>query len=282
MAARVERPDGRAHPDRGGALPHPRASLDRGTLLTGSALPLVAAAAWASLLRQNASPGEAEMPMGRPAGLDPIAAAGFVIAWLVMMAAMMLPSALPMVLLHHRVADSSHRTLQTLLFVAGYLVTWGAFGLVVYLAQAGITLASAASPALAGLLPFGTAAVLVLGGLYQLTPLKAACLRQCRSPLDFLLQRWHGGRSAALRLGVDHGLYCVGCCWGLMAVLVAAGAMGLAWVTLIALVVFVEKLLPWGEGAARLVGLLLLGLGLVVALQPATAPLLQSSMLEGG
>jgi predicted metal-binding membrane protein len=118
--------------------------------------------------------------------------------------------------------------------------------------------------------------VLLLAGAYQLTPLKRACLRACQSPLAFLLGHWKPGSLGALRMGVEHGLYCCGCCWGLMAVLVVAGAMGLAWVVLIAVVVFVEKLLPRGQWTASVAGVLLIALGALVALQPGVATLIRT------
>jgi predicted metal-binding membrane protein len=109
------------------------------------------------------------------------------------------------------------------------------------------------------------AAVLVGAGIYQFTPLKNACLRRCRNPADFLVTHWHAGSTGALRLGVEHGAYCVGCCWTLMAVLVLVGAMALAWVAVIALAVAAEKLLPEGQALARVVGIALLAGGIVSA-----------------
>lgn len=266
---------------------------DRGTLLTGAALLVMTLGAWIGVLGPTGltGPGTTQMDGMAMGESDPYlslsAALAFVVAWLVMMAAMMLPSAAPMVLLYHAVARGQaapgNPYALTALFVAGYLLVWGGFGLVVYSAQTGLTVAADISTTIASALPLGTAAVLMLGGLYQLTPLKSVCLRQCRSPMDFLMFRWRSDRLAgALRLGAEHGVYCLGCCWGLMVVLVAAGAMGLAWVALIALVVFVEKLLPWGETTARLVGVLLLGLGVAVALRPELALLLRAATMGGG
>jgi len=123
--------------------------------------------------------------------------------------------------------------------------------------------------------PFGVAAVLLAAGLYQFTPLKRVCLRACQSPLGFLMRHWKAGRFGALRMGIEHGAYCCGCCWALMAVLVAAGAMGLSWVLLIAVVVAAEKLLPWGQWASRGTGIGLLGLGTLIALQPQLALMLR-------
>lgn len=264
----------------------------RGTLLMGVALFLVTLAAWIGVLRQVGLTGPGTMPMDSMAmdGADPYLSLGaaltFVAVWLVMMAAMMLPSATPMVLLYHTVAGRQaapgNPAILTGVFIAGYLLVWSGFGLVDYLAQTSLAMAADSNITIASALPFGAAAVLVLGGIYQFTPLKSFCLRQCRSPMDFLMLRWRSdGLAGALRLGVEHGVYCLGCCWGLMAVLAAAGAMGLAWVTVIALVVFVEKLLPWGEAMARLVGVLLLGLGVAVALRPELVALLQATPMGG-
>jgi predicted metal-binding membrane protein len=119
-----------------------------------------------------------------------------------------------------------------------------------------------------GLRPLGVVAVLVAAGVYQFTPLKATCLRACQTPADFLVRHWHGGALGPLRLGLDHGLYCLGCCWALMAVLVAAGGMGLAWVALTALIVLVEKLVPRVVWFSRAVGVAFVVGALVVMLRP--------------
>ena len=199
----------------------------------------IAGAAWVALFAMAD-----EMPMG--AGL-------WLGAWTVMMAAMMLPSASPLVLLYSRRSD----TLASTLLMAGYLLTWAFVGLAAY--------------AVAMRLPDpgdgAVAAVLIAAGVYQFTPLKSACLRRCRSPVDFLVTHWQAGRLGALRIGLEHGAYCVGCCWALMAVLVVAGAMGLVWVVAIAAAVAVEKLLPGGRWLGRGVGgIALLVAGIVIAL----------------
>ncbi len=261
---------------------------DRGAWATGGALLAVATAAWLGVLGQARLSNPGDMPMegmtimeGGPALA---AALGFVAAWLVMMAAMMLPSATPMVLLYRTVVIAEKErygaNLLAVVFVSGYLLVWGGFGLLVYLAGEAIATVAASSHIVASGLPLATAAVLVIAGLYQFTPLKSVCLRQCRSPMDFLMRRWRSSRGpgGALLLGMDHGIYCLGCCWGLMAVLVAAGAMGLAWVALVALAIFVEKVLPRGEVAGRVFGILLLGLGLAVALDPGLAALLRPAV----
>jgi predicted metal-binding membrane protein len=261
-----------------------RSTPDRLTLLTAVLLLLVAGAAWVGVIVQATSGGGAALGGTMPMAPSPIVSladlVAFVLAWLVMMAAMMLPSALPMVLLYRGMAQGhaarGQAFVPTWVFVLGYLLVWAGFGVLVYLASQLVALALASSMTLAAAAPYGAAAVLLAAGAYQFTPLKRACLRACQSPLAFLLGHWKPGPGGALRTGVEHGLYCCGCCWGLMAVLVVAGAMGLAWVVLIALAVFVEKLLPRGQWAPRMIGVLLLALGVLVALQPGVALLVRT------
>jgi predicted metal-binding membrane protein len=200
-------------------------------------LALVVAAAWVALVAMGD-----EMPMG--AGL-------WIGAWTVMMAAMMLPSASPLVVLYAKRASTAHSTLLTL----GYLLVWAAVGLAAY--QLDMRLPDPADRVVG--------AVLVAAGVYQLTPLKGACLRRCRNPVDFLVTRWRPGGGGALRLGVEHGAFCLGCCWALMAVLIVAGSMSLGWVVAIALVVAAEKLLPSGLLIGRLGGIALVIAGIAVA-----------------
>lgn len=172
--------------------------------------------------------------------------AAFITLWTVMMAAMMLPSAAPLVLLYRRGASSS----ETWTLVAGYLAVWAAAGLPAYVALERLPM-SAAPVALA------------TAGIYQLTPLKQSCLRQCRTPADFLVQRWGRG---AVRMGLEHGAWCLGCCWALMAVLVIAGMMGLAWVAGVAALVAVEKLSRRGVMVSRIAGAALLIAAVIVGI----------------
>jgi predicted metal-binding membrane protein len=188
----------------------------------------------------------------------------FLVAWTAMMVAMMLPSSAPMFLLYRMSAgDGSRGELRTLSFVGGYLLVWAAAGVIVLVAQRFFD-----SVLDGGMRPLGVAAVLVAAGAYQFTPLKATCLRACQTPADFLVRHWRGGTLGPLRLGIDHGLYCLGCCWALMAVLVAAGGMGLAWVALIALIVLIEKLVPRATWFSRVVGVAFVVGALVVMLRP--------------
>src|SRR3989475_12597195 len=188
----------------------------------------------------------------------------FLGTWTVMMAAMMLPSATPMILLHRLGANGRVRTQPwSAGFVAGYLVVWASVGIVVW---------AAALAASAIIMPeqraVAVAAILLLAGVYQFSPLKSTCLRACRTPADFLLTHWHRGLSGQLRLGVEHGLYCLGCCWALMALFVGVSAMSLVWAVGIALVVLVERLRPEGIAFGRIAGALLIAAAVIVFARP--------------
>ncbi len=186
--------------------------------------------------------------------------------WWIMMIGMMLPSAAPMILTFANMNRSRRARGQpytpTALFTSGYLLAWGGFSVAATLAQWALERATllapmtmkTTSPLLGGLL-------FIAAGLYQLTPLKSACLRSCRSPFDFVVNHWRDGAGGALRMGVSHGFYCLGCCWILMALLFAVGAMNLVWVAALTAVVLVEKLLPGGEWIARIGGVLLVACG---------------------
>ena len=191
----------------------------------------------------------------------------FLGTWTVMMAAMMLPSATPMILLHRLGADGRLRTqLWSAAFVAGYLVVWASVGIVVWgAAMAASAIVTQEERAVA------VAAILLIAGVYQFTPLKSTCLRACRTPADFLLTHWHRGISGQLRLGVEHGLYCLGCCWALMALFVGVGAMSLVWAAGIALVVLVEKLRPEGVAFGRIAGASLIAAAVIVLARPELA-----------
>ena len=191
---------------------------------------------------------------------------------------MMFPAAAPMLLLFRTVSASRRATgaaaVPVWIFAAGYLLVWTGIGVVTWaLVQAGSELAGRMSDAgRETWAPLALGAVLLGAGLYQLTPLKLVCLDQCRTPLGFVVSHWRDGRLGALRMGVRHGAYCLGCCWALFAVLVAAGVMSLAWMLLLTLVVFAEKVLPLGRWAPRAVGTAFLALAVVVAAGAADLP----------
>ncbi|HEX9437872.1 MAG TPA: DUF2182 domain-containing protein [Candidatus Limnocylindria bacterium] len=203
------------------------------------------------------------------------ALAPFLAGWSLMMAAMMLPSAVPIIRLHRlsAVASGWERELGSAAFVAGYLLVWSVVGIAVWVAAAAVdALLPAGAQALA------VAALLMIAGLYQFTPLKSRCLGACRSPMDFLVTRWRGGAAGALRIGVDHGVYCLGCCWALMTVFVGVGAMAVTWAAGIAAVVAAEKLLPGGRVLSRALGLALIAGGALVLAWPDLAMLLPAGM----
>ncbi|TMB62553.1 MAG: DUF2182 domain-containing protein [Chloroflexi bacterium] len=188
----------------------------------------------------------------------------FIGSWTVMMAAMMLPSAMPMIRLHRLGADGGmRRQLWSGTFIAGYLLVWGAVGIVVW-AAAFISEMVMAEEQRA----ISVAVLLLIAGGYQFTPLKSACLRACRTPADFLMTHWYRGLGGQLRLGIEHGLYCVGCCWALMAIFVGIGAMSIAWAAAIAVVVLIEKLFPRGVAFGRVIGAILVAASFVVFVRP--------------
>ncbi|MDP9366737.1 MAG: DUF2182 domain-containing protein [Chloroflexota bacterium] len=195
----------------------------------------------------------------------------FLIAWAVMMAAMMFPAAAPMLLLFRRVSAQCRARgmafVPTWIFAAGYLLVWAAVGgLTWLLVQLGSDVAGRLGEAeRATWAPLALGATLVVAGLYQFTPLKFACLGHCQSPFGFVMTHWRDGYVGALRMGITLGAFCLGCCWALFAVLVAAGVMSLAWMLLLTLVVFAEKILPLGRRAVQITGAAFLLLGLLVA-----------------
>jgi predicted metal-binding membrane protein len=212
-------------------------------------------------------------------------AVAFVAMWTVMMAAMMLPAMTPMVLTFAAAQARRVRimTIPTWIFIAGYLLVWLAAGLLVYiLVQAGSSvIAHLSSAEWERWMPLALGAVLVGAGLYQFTPLKRTCLAHCRSPLAFVALHWRDGRAGALRMGLRHGVYCLGCCWALFAVLVAAGVMSVAWMLLLTLVVAIEKLLPLGQRASAGIGVALLILGVAVGSGAALMPWLAAAIGRG-
>jgi predicted metal-binding membrane protein len=196
-------------------------------------------------------------------------AALFVAVWTVMMAAMMLPAAAPMILIFAsaQARRARHAAVPTWIFTAGYILVWLAAGLLVYvLVQIGSEIATRLTSAdRATWAPLALGGTLLAAGLYQFTPIKRVCLTHCRSPFAFVAQHWRDGRAGALQMGLRHGAYCLGCCWALFAVMVAAGVMSLAWMLLLTLVVFIEKVLPQGQRASPMIGVALIILGLMVA-----------------
>jgi predicted metal-binding membrane protein len=243
----------------------------------------------ATLRRRQAPPGR--VPIGLVALLLALAAAGwaltaarmdgmdagpgselgglgwFIVVWVTMTVAMMLPSAVPMVLAYARVQGGA-----TPLFVAGYLGPWAAAGLAGYVLVEGVRSLEIDWLAWDEGGRYVAGGAIAAAALYQLTPLKDSCLRHCRDPLGFVRRRPQTGPVGALRMGIEHGGYCIGCCWGLMAALFALGVMSIGWMALIAALIAAEKLLPWRAIASRGVAPLLALLAVAVAFVPDDVP----------
>ncbi len=187
------------------------------------------------------------------------------VMWAVMMAAMMLPGAAPMILLYATIARGHYTEGKPAsmagFFAGGYVLVWSAFSVVAVALQFALEKASILSPMMEISSITLAGAVLIAAGLYQWTPLKQACLKHCRSPLEFVLTRWRDGAGGAFLMGIEHGSYCVGCCWLLMLLLFVGGLMNMAWVAGIALFVLLEKLVPGGRWMGRLAGAVLIGWG---------------------
>ena len=188
--------------------------------------------------------------------------------WWVMMVAMMLPSAAPMLLLFAR-ANRAQKArdrpyVATGIFAAGYLAAWGGFSALAALLQWGLERLDLLGPMMTTTTGWLGGAILLAAGLWQLTPVKGVCLRHCRSPLSFLAQKWQPGRLGAFCMGLDHGSYCLGCCWFLMGLLFFGGIMNLFWIAGLAGYVLLEKTIPMGHWFARLAGIAAVAWGVIM------------------
>jgi len=188
--------------------------------------------------------------------------------WTVMMVGMMTGSAAPVLFLFaamHAGRGSQRAPRVVLAFGAGYLLVWTAFSAIAALAQGGLHQAAMLSAAMTTSDARLSGGILAAAGVYQLTPFKGACLTHCRSPLGFLMSHWRDGTSGAVRMGIEHGTYCLGCCWALMGVLFVVGVMNLGWVAALAIFVLVEKIGPAGVWVARAAGVAMVAAGALVA-----------------
>ncbi|HMI41830.1 MAG TPA: DUF2182 domain-containing protein [Sphingomicrobium sp.] len=229
------------------------------TLLALAAMTLLA---WAWLL-EGAGMGSGAMAMKWDAGRFLTAAA----MWWVMMIAMMLPSAAPLILLYARVHRHSGDAPPTAPFLAGYLAIWLGFALLAAALQALLERQGLVSAmTMATDRPWLSAGFLIAAGIYQLTALKDVCLSSCRTPSEFLTRHYRPGAKGALRMGLIHGTYCVGCCWLLMALLFVGGVMNLAWIAALTLLVIAERSLPGGPWIARISGVLFILSGATILL----------------
>ncbi len=192
--------------------------------------------------------------------------------WVTMMAAMMLPSVSPMVLAYARVGRARPTSAPTAVFVGGYFAAWTAYGLFAYGVFRLVDAVDMGALAWDRAGPYVAGGAILAAGLYQLTPIKDVCLRHCRTPVHFLAHGWRDGAVGAFRMGFTHGLYCVGCCWGLMIVLFSLGVMSLVWMAAIAGVIFAEKVFPFGERLTRVTAVAFVALGIWIAFWPGSVP----------
>jgi predicted metal-binding membrane protein len=233
-------------------------------------LVVLAAIGWIVFLRQASEPSTMGMRDMGPdltmGGSWPL----FLSMWVAMMVAMMFPAAAPMVLMYGRMRRSDPPSVA--LFTGSYIVLWFVFGAGAYLLSAAIENAASHSEWVA--MNWGRAggALLVLAGIYQLTPLKDICLRHCRTPLSFVMTKWRDGRRGAVRMGLVHGVYCVGCCWLLFLILIPLGVMNVAAMVAVAALVFAEKVIPYGRRVGLVASAILIVAGAAVAVHPTLLP----------
>jgi predicted metal-binding membrane protein len=247
----------------------------RDRVLISTCIVLVTALAWAYLVRldrqMTSSMDYATMMarMGMPVNVPWTRADVFFTfaMWAVMMVGMMTGSAAPVMLLF-AAALAGRRAragpLMVLMFGLGYVIVWCGFSACAAVAQWALHQAAMLSPAMAASSPTVGGAILVTAGAYQLTPIKVACLTQCRSTLGYLMTRWRDGITGALRMGLGHGMYCLGCCWGLMSVLFVVGVMNLVWVAALTGFVLLEKMGPAGVVVARTTGAIMILAGILL------------------
>jgi len=226
--------------------------------------------AWTYLVRMPSNSGGRMEAMGMAMPMSHQWALGDIwlvfLMWAVMMVAMMLPSASPMLMMCARIARGRGLAagLNVWLFASGYIIVWTLFSALATIMQTALQNASLVSDELR-VTPFVGGLILILAGLYQFTPLKTACLTHCRSPIGFFMNEWRDGMAGAVMMGIRHGFSCVGCCWSLMLLLFVAGVMNLLWVAAISVLVLLEKVSPYGKRIANAAGAVLVGSGLLLA-----------------
>jgi len=190
--------------------------------------------------------------------------------WAVMMVGMMLPSATPMIMIYAGVARKAQRErmpiASTGAFVCGYLIMWVVYSLFATIIQWQLDQWALLSPLMVSKSPFFGASILVAAGIYQWMPVKNACLKHCRSPIYFISEHWQNGTIGALKMGISHGMFCIGCCWFLMLLLFVGGVMNILWIAAITVFVLLEKVIPLGDQGGRIIGALMIAAGVVTAL----------------
>ncbi len=218
--------------------------------------------------------------MAMSSGRDLASFAIFLATWVVMMAAMMFPSVAPVVLVYARYTrqQAGAWPLLAALFVTGYLLIWSAVGVAAYVVVVLLVPLIAEIPVVQTAPQVLLGAVIGVGGLYQLTPLKERCLGHCRSPLHWLFRGFKPGARGALRMGLEEGVFCIGCCAGLMLVLLSVGLASVGWMAAVAAVIFIEKILAPSAAVAKGIAVLLVGFGIAIATIPAVAELVMGGM----
>jgi predicted metal-binding membrane protein len=243
-------------------------AIPRDRLIVIASLVAVAGLAWTYLfgLSQDMA-GMDDMP-GMAMSSAPASFSLTVMMWAVMMVGMMLPSALPMILLFTMVQRKQGKRpgTATSTFAAGYLIVWGGFAVAAGALQIELRELALLSPSLAFASTRLAGLVFLLAAAYEFSPLKNRCLTQCSSPVAFITSHWHPGIAGALRMGLLHGVFCVGCCWALMLLLFAAGVMNLLWVAALTGLVLVQKIVPYQRTATTVAGTVIAIIGLVLVL----------------
>jgi predicted metal-binding membrane protein len=238
--------------------------LQRERLIVGGCLVAMVVLAWLYLVHTKMTMPDMDMPgmvMVDVQKWGPATVILLFVMWAVMMVAMMVPSAAPMILtfltVNRRRQAAAQPFTPVTIFILGYLTVWTAFSALATLAEWGLHQAALLSTTMTATSPALNGGLLIAAGVFQWTPLKHACLKGCRSPLSFLMTEWRDGTAGAFVMGLRHGAYCAGCCWFLMALLFVAGVMNLLWVAILALFVMAEKIFPKGELLARVAGIAL-------------------------
>ncbi|MBZ9737053.1 DUF2182 domain-containing protein [Mesorhizobium sp. CA18] len=255
-------------------------TLQRNIIL--ALLGAVAAAAWVLLIRQRIG-ADADMRVQMYSPTMGMGAPLFLAVWMNMMIAMMFPTAAPMILTFHQVQAGKRGRgeafVATWVFVAGYMLVWGTVGVLAFAGAAGAeTLADHAGLSTATAARIG-GALLIIAGAYQLSPLKDLCLAKCRTPIGFILTSWRDGSWGAVRMGLEHGAFCLGCCWLLFLALFPLGIMNVAAMAVVTLLVFAEKTFPAGKGIAKVSGVALLLYGAAVLVFPQALPTFQPTAM---
>jgi predicted metal-binding membrane protein len=253
-------------------MAHPTTRMlqrERSLILGG--LLILSALAWVFLIWQASMTGN--QAMGLTMGMSALL---FIAIWIVMMVAMMFPTAAPMILMFSKIYASKQQQerpfVPTWVFVSAYLLVWSLCGVVAYPLAVGTEQLAGQSMWLMENAARLGGVVLLVAGLYQLSPLKDICLSKCRTPLQFILSSWHDGYSGAFRMGLEHGAFCLGCCWLLFVILFPLGIMNIAVMALVTALIFAEKALPIGRQISKLAGVGLIVYGVLVMFLPAALP----------